>query len=160
VPEVDANGRVTTHERTLKVRIPKGIRQGQQIRLSGQGGSGLGHGDAGDLYLEVEFRQQALYKVDGRDIYMNLPVAPWEAALGAQVKVPTPVGIIDLKIPPESSSGRKLRLRERGIPGSPPGDLYVVLLITLPPAESDKARAFYRRMREEFNFNPRSKLGV
>jgi len=160
VPEVDATGRVTTRERMLNVRIPKGVRQGQQIRLSGQGGPGLGQGGAGDLYLEVEFRQHALFKVDARDIYLNLPVAPWEAALGAQVKVPTPEGVIDLKVPPDSSSGRKLRLRERGIPGSPPGDLYVVLQIALPPAESEKAKSLYRRMSEEMKFNPRAKLGV
>ncbi len=160
LPEVDAKGRVITRERTLNVRIPKGVRQGQQIRLTGQGGAAVGRGGAGDLYLEVEFRQHALYKVDGRDVYLNLPVTPWEAALGAQVKVPTPGGVIDLKIPSESSSGRKLRLRGRGIPGSPAGDLYVVLQIALPPAKTEEAKNFYRRMSEELQFNPRSKLGV
>ena len=160
IPEVAADGRVVNRERTLNVRIPRGVRQGQQIRLSGQGAPGLGSGAPGDLYLRVEFRRHPVYEVDGRDIYLDLPVTPWEAALGAQVKVPTPVGAVDMKIPSESSNGQRLRLRGRGIPGSPPGDIYVVIQIALPPAESEKAKAFYRRMREELEFNPRSALGV
>ena len=159
-PELDAQGHVTTHERTLNVHIPKGVKQGQQIRLAGQGSPGFGGGSAGDLYLEVEFKPHAFYRVEGRDLYLDLPVAPWEAALGAQVKAPTPGGIIDLKIPPGSSSGRKLRLKERGIPGKSPGDLYAVLRIALPPGNSERAKAFYRRMEQELAFNPRAGLGV
>jgi len=160
VPEIDARGHVITRERSLNVQIPKGIRQGQQIRLAGQGASGIGQGKAGDLYLEVEFRAHPLYSVEGRDLYLNLPIAPWEAALGSQVKAPTPEGTIDLKIPAGSASGRKLRLKGRGIPGSPPGDLYAVLQIVLPPGDSDRAQAIYRRMADELSFNPRAKLGV
>lgn len=160
VPEIDAKGHVLTRGRTLNVRIPKGVRQGQQIRLSGQGAPGIGSGKAGDLYLEVEFRPHPLYQVDGRDLYLNLPIAPWEAALGAQVKAPTPNGIIDLKIPAGSASGRKLRIKGRGIPGANPGDLYAVLQIALPPGDSEEAKAFYRRMAEELKFNPRARLGV
>ena len=159
-PELDAQGHVTTHERTLNVHIPKGVKQGQQIRLAGQGSPGFGGGSAGDLYLEVEFKPHAFYRVEGRDLYLDLPVAPWEAALGAQVKAPTPGGIIDLKIPPGSSSGRKLRLKGRGIPGKSPGDLYAVLRIALPPGNSERAKAFYRRMEQELAFNPRAGLGV
>ncbi|MEJ2456008.1 MAG: DnaJ C-terminal domain-containing protein [Candidatus Thiodiazotropha sp.] len=160
VPEMDQRGHVFTRERTLNVQIPKGIRQGQQIRLSGQGAPGIGQGKAGDLYLEVEFRPHTLYRVEGRDLFLNLPIAPWEAALGAQVKAPTPEGVIDLKIPAGSVSGRKLRVKGRGIPAPTPGDLYVVLQIVIPPGDSDNAKALYRRMAEELKFNPRAKLGV
>jgi curved DNA-binding protein len=149
-----------TRARVLNVRIPKGINQGQHIRLAGQGASGLGEGRAGDLYLEIEFRPHPYYHVDGRDLYLDLPVAPWEAALGGTAKAPTPGGIVDLKIPPGSKSGNKLRLKGRGIPGNPPGDLYAVLKIALPAADSEAAKALYRRMEQELGFNPRAHLGV
>ncbi|MCU7853116.1 MAG: DnaJ domain-containing protein [Candidatus Thiodiazotropha sp. (ex Monitilora ramsayi)] len=160
VPDFDAQGRLITRERILNVRIPKGVKQGQKIRLTGQGSSGLGSGMAGDLYLEVEFRLHPLYSVEGRDLTLNLPVAPWEAALGAKVKTPTPEGNIDLKIPPGSVTGCKLRLKGRGIPGRTSGDLYVNLQITLPPADTDQAKALYRRMESELGFNPRVRLGI
>jgi curved DNA-binding protein len=159
-PEVDSAGHVTTKQRTLNVKIPKGVKQGQRIRLSGQGSPGLGKGHAGDLYLEIEFKPHSLYRVEGRDVYLDLPVAPWEAALGATVKAPTPDGPVDLKIPGGTSSGRKLRLQKRGIPGNPPGDLYVAVVVTLPPADSDAARQLYRKMEQELAYNPRGKLGV
>lgn len=160
VPGVDAQGHVTTTERVLNITIPKGIREGQHIRLSGQGSPGAGEGKAGDLYLQVEFLAHPLYRVDGRDLYLDLPVAPWEAALGATVKVPTLGGIVELKIPEGSGSGRKLRLKGRGMPGDPPGDCYVVLAIALPPADTEADKDFYRKMAQELNFNPRAKLGV
>ena len=158
--ELGPDGRPRVRERTLNVRIPKGVRQGQHIRLAGQGGAGVGKGPSGDLYLEVEFRPHPFYEVEGRDVYLKLPLAPWEAALGAQVKVPTPSGTVDLRIPPNSSTGRKLRLKGRGIPAREPGDLYVVLQIALPPADTDSARAAYRQFAEAFEFNPRAHLGV
>jgi curved DNA-binding protein len=101
-----------------------------------------------------------LYRVDGRDLILGLPVAPWEAALGATVKVPTPGGIVELKIPEGSASGRKLRLKGRGIPGDPPGDCYVILAIALPPADSEAAKDLYRKMAQEMRFDPRAKMGV
>jgi curved DNA-binding protein len=159
-PQLDGQGHVRIRERTLGVRIPKGVRQGQHIRLAGQGTPGLGGGPAGDLYLEVEFKPHRLYRVDGRDLYLDLPLAPWEAALGAKVKVPTLEGVVDLTIPAGSAAGRKLRLKGRGIPGNPAGDLYVELQIALPPAETEAAREFYRTMQQELAFNPRSRLGV
>jgi curved DNA-binding protein len=158
VPAVDAQGHVVTKDRVLNVTIPKGIRAGQHIRLSGQGSAG--QGKAGDLYLEIEFRPHPLYRVDGRDLYLDLPVTPWEAALGAMVKVPTPDGVVELKIPEGSASGRKLRLKGRGIPGSTPGDCYVIVTIALPPADSEAAKDLYRKMAQELNFNPRAKMGV
>ncbi|HID49595.1 MAG TPA: J domain-containing protein [Chromatiales bacterium] len=160
VPEVDASGHVVTRDRTLQVKIPKGITRGQRIRLRGQGAPGVGQGEAGDLYLEVEFEPHPFYRVEGRDIYLDLPVTPWEAALGATVAIPTLGGTVDLKIPPGSQTGRKLRLKGRGLPGTPPGDQYVILQIETPPAKDDKARALYQRMQQEMNFNPRRRLGV
>jgi len=156
IPELTKDGHVVTRERTLNVRIPKGIHPGQHIRLTGQGGLGGGGGSAGDLYLEVEFKPHRWYRVEGADLYLDLPVAPWEAALGASVKVPTPQGTVDLKIPEGSSSGKKMRLKGRGMPSKVPGDLYVVLQIVLPPAD----RQLYREMQEKLAFNPRKQLGV
>lgn len=160
VPVVDAQGHVAIKDRILNVAIPKGIRAGQHIRLSGQGSPGAGEGKAGDLYLEIEFRPHPLYRVDGRDLYLELPVSPWEAALGATVKVPTLGGIVELKIPEGSVSGRKMRLKGRGITGNPPGDCYVILSIALPPADTEAAKDLYRKMEQELDFNPRTKLGV
>jgi len=161
VPEVDAFGRVSRREHKLNVAIPRGIRAGQHIRLKGQGAAGVGQGKPGDLYLEIEFRPHLHYRVEQRDVYLDLPVSPWEAALGAAVKVPTPDGTVELTIPPGSVAGNKLRLKGLGIPGSTPGDFYVVLQIALPPANDDDAKMLYRNMAEQFNaFNPRAKLGV
>jgi curved DNA-binding protein len=159
-PRVDSNGRLSMQERNLKVRIPKGVKQGQRIRLSGQGSPGVGNAPAGDLYLEIAFDAHDFYTVAGRDVYLDLPIAPWESALGATVKAPTPAGPVDLVIPKGTGSGRKLRLKGRGIPGNPPGDLYAVAQVTLPPADSEAARELYGKMEKELAYNPRSKLGV
>lgn len=159
-PEVDAQGHVAVKERTLNVTIPKGVREGQSIRLAGQGSPGMGKGPAGDLYLEVRFAPDPLYRVDGKDVSLDVPIAPWEAALGASIKVPTPEGPVMLKVPPDSTKGRTMRLKGRGLPGSPPGDLHAVLKIVLPPAETDKAKELYRDMEREMPFNPRAGLGV
>jgi len=158
VPVQDAQGHVTTQERKLEVSIPKGVRAGQHLRLVGQGDSGAGGAAAGDLYLEIAFNPHPLFRVDGRDVYANLPLAPWEAALGASIGAPTPEGPVQLTIPAGSAAGRQLRLKGRGIPGSPPGDLYVVLSIALPPADSDAARTAYQTMALAFDFNPREHM--
>ena len=158
--ELGPDGRPQLKERTLNVRIPKGMRQSQSIRLAGQGSAGVGRGGAGDLYLEVTFKPHPFYKVEGKDIYLKLPVAPWEAALGATVKAPTPSGTVDLKIPPNSSSGRKLRLKGRGIPAREPGDLYVVLEIALPKADTQRAKTAYAEFQKALDFNPRAGMGV
>ena len=159
-PEIDNSGHVVTKQRTLNVKIPKAVKQGQRIRLSGQGSPGPGGGEAGDLYLEIEFNPHPYYRVEGRDVYLELPVTPWEAALGASIKVPTPAGKVDLKIPAGARSGKKMRLKSRGIPGKPAGDFYVVLQITLPEANTEAAKALYLKMQQEMPYNPRSKLGV
>jgi len=158
--ELGPDGRPQVKERTLKVRIPKGVHPGQRIRLAGQGDPGMGGGEAGDLYLEVALRPHGLYRVEGRDVYLELPVAPWEAALGATVQAPTPTGAVDLKIPAGSANGRKLRLKGRGIPGNPAGDLYVVLTIALPPADNEAAKAAYQEMARTLKFNPRAHMGA
>jgi len=158
--ELSADGRPQIKERTLNVRIPKGVRQGQHIRLAKQGGPGIGKGESGDLYLEIMFHSHKLYYVEGKDVYMDLPVAPWEAALGATLKIPTPEGTVDLKIPSNSSSGRKLRLKGRGIPGKLSGDYYVLIQIVLPPANSEAAKVAYRELEKALPFNPRAHMGV
>ncbi|MET0067060.1 MAG: DnaJ C-terminal domain-containing protein [Candidatus Thiodiazotropha sp.] len=158
--EIGADGRPQLRQRTLNVRIPKGVRQGQHIRLAKQGDRGFGQGEPGDLYLEIEFQPHPFYKVEGKDVYVNLPLAPWEAALGATVKAPTPSGTVDIKIPAHSAAGRKLRLAGRGIPAREPGDLYVVLQIELPKADNDQAVAAYEAFASAFQFNPRAHLGV
>jgi len=159
-PEVDSSGRVVNKERKLSVKIPKGVKQGQKIRLTGQGSPGMGGGETGDLYLETEFKPHGVYRVESKDVYLKLPVTPWEAALGANIKIPTPLGKLDLKIPPGSSGGRKLRLKGQGIPGSPAGDIYVILQIALPSADSESAKKLYQEMEQELAFNPRAHLGV
>ena len=156
VPVIDAQGAVTLQERQLDVNIPKGVRAGQHLRLAGQGGASHPGGPAGDLYLEVSFSTHPLFRVDGRDVYFDLPLAPWEAALGASVNAPTPEGTVQLTIPPGSSSGRKLRLKAKGLPGKPPGDLYAVLAIHMPPADTPAARDAYTALAGSFpQFNPR-----
>jgi curved DNA-binding protein len=160
VPEIDAEGRLVAKERVLNVQVPKGILPGQTIRLAGQGAQSHGEGKAGDLYIEVDFDPHSRYRIDGRDLYLDLPVAPWEAALGASIKTPTPSGTVELKIPAGAHAGSKLRLKGRGIPASPPGDFYVVLQIALPAADDEKAKAAYRAMADAMPFNPRASLGV
>ncbi len=146
--------------RTLNVRIPAGVTQGQQIRLAGQGSPGLNAGPAGDLYLEIELSPHRHFTPDGKNIQLRLPIAPWEAALGATARVPTLGGPVSLKIPPGSQSGQRLRLKGRGLPGTPPGDEIVILEIVTPPATSEAAKNAYRLMAERLEFNPRAELGV
>ncbi|MCC6070119.1 DnaJ C-terminal domain-containing protein [Massilia sp. GCM10020059] len=160
VPERDAQGRVVTRDRSLSVNIPKGVTPGQQLRLAGQGHPGINGGAAGDLFLEVELQPDPRYRVEGRDVYENVPVAPWEAALGAQIDVPTPSGQVQVTVPAGSQPGRKLRLKGRGIPGHPPGDLYLILDLVLPPANDERARELYQKMAREMAFNPRAGIGV
>jgi curved DNA-binding protein len=141
--------RIAVGNRTLDVRIPKGIRPGQIIRLGGQG-SITREGRRGDLLLEIEYAAHPQFEVDGRNIIHVLPVAPWEAARGATVSVPTLGGPVELKIPPQSESGRKLRLRGRGLPGTSPGDQIVELEILSPKPHTETQRAAYEAMRDAF----------
>ena len=158
-PHTDASGHVTMRERSLRVQIPRGVREGQRLRLAGQGTPGP-DGHSGDLYLEIQFRPHAWYRVVDKDLYLTLPVAPWEAALGGQVAAPTPGGTVEVNVPAGSQTGRKLRLKGRGLPAAEPGDLYIELKVVLPPADNPKAVELYKRMASELRFNPRLHLGV
>ncbi|CCE24352.1 DnaJ C-terminal domain-containing protein [Methylotuvimicrobium alcaliphilum] len=160
IPELDEAGRMINKTRTLNVKIPKGVKTGQQIRLTGQGGPGIGNGRQGDLYLEIAFRKHRLFHAEGLDIYLELPVTPWEVALGATVAVPTLGGAVELKIPPGSQTGHKLRLKGRGLPGNPPGDQFAVLKVVVPPAKSDADKAIYEQMAKAMPLNPRVGMGV
>lgn len=139
----------------IRVAIPKGVTEGQRIRLAGQGTPGANGGPAGDLFLEVMFEPHPIFEAQGRNILLTLPVAPWEAALGETVGVPTLGGKVELRIPAGSQSGRRLRLKGRGLPGSPPGDQIVTLRIDTPPADTSFARTLYEEMRKKMPFNPR-----
>lgn len=159
-PEMSAQGELHVKHRCLNVKIPKGIKQGQHIKLAGQGNPGLGSGEAGDLFLELVFNNHPLYRVAETDVYLDLPVAPWEAALGAKIKVPIPDGSVELTIPPNSRQGSKLRLTGRGLPTKVPGNFFVVLQIVLPPAKTDQAKEIYQNMQQTLGFNPRESMGV
>ena len=155
VPQMDAHGRVQLVPRTLKVKIPVGVRAGQVIRLAGQGAPGVGGAAAGDLLLEVQFKPHPRFRADGRDLHLSLPLAPWEAALGSVVTVDLPHGSVKVRIPEGAQSGKSLRVRGKGIPGDPPGDLLLDLQVVLPPADTAKARALYETMARELAFEPR-----
>lgn len=159
-PKLDNQGRVIFDDHTLNIRIPRGVHAGQVIRLTGQGAPGMAGEKAGDLFLQIQFNPHPRYRVDNKDVYASLPVAPWEAALGATIKIPVPDGFVEVRVPENSQPGRKLRLKGRGIPAATPGDLYLLLEIVLPPVMSDKERGIYQTMAREFAFNPRQNLGV
>lgn len=160
VPQTDAGGRVRLGEHKLDVQIPKGVREGQLIRLVGQGSPGIGGAPPGDLFLEVRFAPHPRYRVEDRDVYATLPLAPWEAALGGPVQAVLPDGTVEVRIPPGTQAGRKLRLKGRGIPsansGANAGDLYLVADIALPPASDPRARVLYEAMARDLHFNPRA----
>lgn len=156
MPEMDASGRVHQQVRTLKVAIPAGAVQGQQLRLAKQGGPGMGGGPAGDLYLEIDIQPHPWFTLQDRDVYLTLPVTPWEAALGAEINVPTLGGKVGLKLAAGSQAGQKLRLKGRGMPGSPPGDQYAVVQIQTPAAHNDQQKQAYSHLAELMPFNPRA----
>jgi curved DNA-binding protein len=159
-PVQDAQGPVTMQDKTLSVNIPKGVTSGQQLRLAGQGQPGIGGGPAGDLYLAIQFREDPRYRIEGANVYETAPVAPWEAALGARIAVPTPSGTVEVSVPAGSQTGRKLRLKGRGIPAASPGDLYLILEVVLPSATTARAKELYEQMAREMPFNPREHMGA
>ncbi|HTN35079.1 MAG TPA: DnaJ C-terminal domain-containing protein [Marinobacter sp.] len=161
VREVDDHGRVVARQKTLKVKIPPGMKEGQHLRLKGQGSPGAGGGQPGDLLIEVELAPHPLFTVEGQDILVTIPVAPWEAALGAKVTVPTVGSKVSMTIPRNTSSGRRLRLKGKGLPGKHPGDQIVIVQITMPEQHSPEAKKLYEQLaKAEADFNPRSKLHV
>ncbi len=160
MPEYDAAGQLRHRPRTLKVRVPKGAADGQRLRLAGMGGHGFAGGADGDLYLTIELRPHRLYRADGHDLYLDLPLAPWETALGASVPVPTPGGVVQLKVPPGTVAGKSLRLSGRGLPRprGDSGDLYAVVRIVMPEALSPRARQLLQELATAAEFDPRAPL--
>lgn len=157
IPTIDETGRAVPREKTLNVKIPPGVMPGQRIRLAGQGAPGEGGAPAGDLFLEVEFAPHPKFSVDGRNIILTLPLTAAEAALGTTVAVPTLSGSVNLKIPKNSTSGDKLRLKGKGLAGDPPGDQLVVLKVVLPKQHTEAAAALYRQLADqEADFDPRA----
>jgi curved DNA-binding protein len=156
--ETDEAGRPVRRTRQLNVRIPAGVTEGQQIRLAGQGDPGIGGGQSGDLFLKVRLSPHRFFRVDERDVILELPVTPWEAALGQTVRVPTLSGRVDMKIPKGSQSGRQLRLKGKGLPGKPPGDQIIVVKLVTPPAETEAEEEFYRNMAQTMPMNPREAM--
>jgi len=152
----DEHGRLKPTTRELTVRIPPGAVDGQHIRVAAQGQPGIGGGPAGDLLLTVRLAPHPWFRTEGRDVYLDLPVAPWEAALGDTVRVPTLGGRVDLKLPKGAQTDRHLRLKGRGLPGSPPGDQFVVLKVVVPPPQNAEEEALYRQLAGARPFNPRA----
>jgi curved DNA-binding protein len=157
VPEFDKSGLMRRVPRSFKARIPKGATDGQRLRLRGQGGKGVNGGPDGDLYLNIALRPHALLRASGHDLYLDLPLAPWEAVLGATVQVPTLGGAVQLKVPPGTQAGQKLRLANRGLPKprEGAGDLFAIVQIVVPGSVSDKERALFQQLSEVASFNPR-----
>jgi len=154
-------GQLITQPHTLQITLPKGVTEGQQIRLAGQGAEGIGEGSSGDLFLEIAFRKHPHFTPSKRDILLTLPISPWEAALGGTVPVPTLGGKVKLSIPAGSQTGRKLRLKGRGLAtAANKGDQYVTLAIMVPVAQTDAEKELFRNMEKSMPFNPRSNLGV
>lgn len=160
VPEYDGQGRLRRVPLVFRARIPKGVTDGDRLRLPGKGGKGFNGGPNGNLYLNIALQPHPLYRVTGHDLYLDLPLAPWEAALGATVEVPTLGGPVNLRVPAGTSSGRKLRLGGRGLPkrGEGAGDLYAIVQIVAPAAPGEREQALYRELAEISNFNPRSAI--
>ena len=157
LPEYDESGALRAVEKTIKARIPKGATDGQRLRLRGQGGKGFNGGPAGDLYLDISLAPHALFRASGHDLYMDLPLAPWEAALGATMEIPTLGGAVNLRVPPGTAAGGKLRLGGRGLPrpqGSP-GDLFAVAQIVNPTVLTERERELYRELAQASRFDPR-----
>jgi curved DNA-binding protein len=160
VPKLDERGRITLDTRTLDVQIPAGVHEGQLIRLAGQGSPGEGQAPPGDLYLEVHFKPNPRYRIDGLNLLMELPVAPWEAALGAVVPVELPDGkSLKVRVRPGVQTGGELTVRSQGVPGASPGDLVLTLRVVLPPADTPRAKELYESMARDLAFDPRAPRG-
>lgn len=160
VPEPDEQGRLHRVPRKLKVRIPRGATDGQRLRLAGRGGKGLNGGRDGDLYLTIALQAHPLFRVSGHDLYLDLPLAPWEAVLGASIDVPTLAGPVRLKVPPNTPAGRKLRLSGRGLPRphGEAGDLFAITQIAVPETATDAERGLYEQLAKDSTFDPRARL--
>jgi curved DNA-binding protein len=161
VTEMTEEGQLRRTTRTAKVRIPKGATDGQRLRVPGKGGPGHGGAADGDLYVNIELRPHDLFRVNGHDLYLEVPVASWEAALGTDVQIPTLDGRVSVKIPPGSRAGQKLRVRGKGLPrpGGGEGDLYAVLQVVTPSVLSEREKQLYSELQQASSFNPRAHFG-
>ena len=162
VPEYDGRGGVRRVPLAFKARIPKGVTDGERLRLPGKGGKGLNGGPNGNLYLTIALRPHPLYRASGHDLYLDLPLAPWEAALGASVEVPTLAGPVRLKVLPGTNTGQKLRLAKRGLPkrGAGEGDLYAIVQIVVPTAPTEREKALFKQLAEASHFDPRAAMPI
>lgn len=162
LPEYDTQGMPRRNPKTYRIRVPRGASDGQRLRLPQKGGPGLNGGRAGDLYVTMQFQPHSLYRVSGRDLFLDLPLSPWEAALGAQVKIPTLAGTVEMSIPEGTVAGRKLRLSGRGLPDASGkhGDLYAIVQIDVPAKPSARERELLQQLAAESSFNPRSYPGA
>jgi curved DNA-binding protein len=160
LPEPDEQGFVRRVARKIKVRVPKGVTDGQKLRVPGKGGKGTHGAPAGDLYLDIAVDAHPLYRAEGLDLYMDVPLAPWEAVLGASVEVPTPAGRISIKIPAGTQAGNKLRLSGRGLsrPDGTSGNLYAVARIVVPTVVDERQRALFSQLKDASTFDPRAHL--
>lgn len=157
IPTYNAYGEAEVQRKTLNIKIPKGMKQGQQIRLSKQGQAGINGGEAGDLYIQIQYKQDAKIRVEDADIYYSIDISPWEAALGQEIEVTTPNGKVKVSIPKNTVYGKQLRLKDKGIPAKVAGHLYLVLNIVYPKAETEQQIHAYQNFAEAFShFNPRS----
>lgn len=158
VPEYDKNGRLHRMPHAFKARIPKGATDGQRLRVPGKGGKGYNGGRDGDLYLNIVLHPHALFRVSGHDVYLDLPLAPWEAVLGTTLEVPTPGGPVRLKVPSGTRAGQQLRLPKRGLPRprGGEGDFFAIAQIVVPGVVSEQERALFKQLADDSAFNPRA----
>ena len=161
VPEYSPDGTVRHVPKTIKARIPKGATDGQRLRLRGQGGKGINGGRDGDLYLDIRLHPHPLFRPTGHDLYLDLPLTPWEAALGTTIEVPTLDGAVNMKIPAGTTAGRKLRLGKKGLPrpGGGEGDLYAIVQIVNPTALDERERELFGELAKHSRFDPRGHFG-
>lgn len=159
VPHVDAAGNIEQQMKSVRVKIPHGISNKQQIRLKGQGLQSSA-GNAGDLYIEIHLDPHPIFHLKEKNIYLKVPITPWEAALGGSIRVPTLGGEVQVKIPSNTQSGKQMRLKDRGLPGKPSGDQFLLFEIMNPPAGNEKLQALFEQMAATSSFNPRESLGV
>ena len=160
MPEYDEHGRLRRQPHAFQARIPKGVTDGERLRLPGKGGKGMNGGRSGDLYLNIVLKPHRLFRVSGRHLYLDLPLAPWEAVLGTNVEIPTLGGTLRLKIRPGTQAGQQLRLAKRGLPKpGDEGDLYAIVQIAVPPSASEKESALYTQLSQASTFDPRAHFG-
>lgn len=157
IPTYNVYGEPEVQRKTLEVKIPKGMKEGQQIRLNGQGQSGINGGENGDLYIEIQYKDTDRIRVEGADVYQTIDVSPWEVGLGQSIEVNTPAGQLKVNLPKNAKNGQQLRLKDKGIPNKTAGHLYLIINIVLPPAHSEQEQQAYQQFADAFtSFRPRA----